>query len=1352
MSNKASSFNTTDLSDGFREVFSFGGHKLPPRGLECLEIYEEREFCTDVRDVYLSWDLLSAHVWVRDHHTSDGRATRILHTLKFPTGCKGFISSLVYIPKLKVYLGAALDMSFKIYDKTLTQIESIRHEERSLAHLCYHATANLLVGSSSTGVSLWRLFRNSAAAMAYTMERVFVFEEVREWMTKVEIDIPLGRIYAFAGQSVYVFDFPRRKLLHRLEKVHEMTVNVICWYGRSQFYLTGCGGGLIKCWTSLHSEDKLARQRAAGKPRQAGDDSPTFSLLHTFRLHTASVTGLVLHPTSGMAVSTSLDGVVRLLNLENFTEIYNINLDGVGVTTMRLLEYAPKGKKAIMFADVNMCIRVWRITTAVGFFGVMNSNVVSVAKFENMHEELITKFYDRSDPVCRLRRMTDVNGKVATEIVFADGSKFGRRDSDSESDEDEVGSAMRTSSLSMSRRSVASRASQGSRASSGAGEGGHAVASTVESALKAVQLQMNKATLKKIAEEENKRSRAFLSSSYVGSLSIGPQDLRIFSAQGATISVLEPEVLVDGIVCYTVSVYQHLLFCLFESGQLKTFCSRSVDAPLLLTVNTKAGSLHAEQGLCMSLIDELPDSAQRPGGKVNAEYLNDIRGNRIPWYITEIIAIGSKSGSLMFFDTLTNCECCYNLPTAQQVPIVDMHYRHRLKELFTLGRGGGKEGGSPRSCIRVFSVPSMECVLEVPDLQRVTVLAIAPSRPYFGVGCSDGDVRVFVMQSYGRKPAEPSSPSKAAGGGGSSSSSRKSSQMEVMREPGPGQDRAHKCSITGLAFSDDMKIYASCSSDQIVMMWTYSKQYIRSLSYNMPVVCLVFNGPPGDLVFSQNNYLLTITKGIWDAGGALLAMQDLHSRDPWTAGRLAAGGAADEGEDMDEYRGAGEEKALVPRDHGLGVYCAPKMPLPDGPDGPAEGDAAGAEEHSERRNTFIEGLRELRLREEEERLAHEKAGAQDRSDISRARKDTQRRDAELFSTNALLHNTQQRSGPVSAGSALRSHAPATSPIRPIPSAAQSHHGSDAADWGSLRAGTLGGLAGSGLGGLAGSGSARAGLMFAAASSAAQDGPSHGLGPSAGAGAALEYDTRHPRISVLPRKPAVMSLSIADRALSASKHVSLLNPHASMVLLATDKETKAEANLHRKAALAAKGPGSGDPAGNPLQGRAPAAAPNAAPGALAFSTSISLDYALRRKTFHAAIGGGPGVIPEEVQLDAAIDRDGDKKLSLKEMMAKRRDSRHSSFRRNSNAAPQVTSATHGVLGLGSSATHGVSFPDRTAAATATSTVAAAEDRCDSQDDFDNQADKGSAPNSRPLSPHPPDEIRPSTAIRTARFAE
>lgn len=949
MANTAESFSVTDLSDGFRQVLHFSGHNSPVCGMSLLEVQEEKEFCADRRDKFLSWDSMNAYVWIREHQSS--RSPRIVHTLKFPSGCKGFITSIIYVAKLRVFLASALDLTFKIYDKSLNLIESIRHDQRSLGCLTLHTMPDgkeILVAASAIGVSLWRIYRDSSSTRAFALERQLMYDDAGvagTWVTKLEVDKTLHNVYAFSGTSVFVLSLTRRRMLHRLERIHEVNLTVIVWYGRSQFYLTGCTGGLIKCWTALGEDGPLAKakraQAAAAGLTATNEDETTFTCLHTFRLNSAAVTGLVLHPISGMAISTSLDCTIRILNLENFTEIYKISMDGVGIISLKLLDYVPAGRKAIMFADVNCHIRVWKVASATGFpfFGIMNSNAVSLTKFENMHEEKLHRFFKHSDPVMRMRKLVDVNGKMAESTVYKDVSNFGKRDSDSESGSDDEGSSAPLESKKSSRQSSFA-------VSVAAG------ANATDAALKAAQTEkLNANTLRAITEAENKRSRAFLSNSYVGCLGTGPQDLRIFSGApqgGIAIGALEPELLVDGIVAYTVSVYQSLLFCIFESGLLMVFCCRSFDSPLLLEVELAqpGGAIEHEVGTCLSLIDELPSSAHRPGGKANAKYLFDIRGNQCPFYVTEVLVMGSKSGSLLFFDTLNACSLCHQFPTAQQFPVVDLAYRHRTKELFVVGsdgtsrsrlrQGGGSGGGGVRGpgrdiVVRVFSLPSLECLLEVRDLQDVTTFCVSASLPNFGAGLEDGDVRVFVL-SHAKPSGGAATAGTAVAEGGHAhgqphhpTSRGTITCMELLKQHGvesKGPDRAHKAPVTCMAFCDEMSLYATGSADQVVMIWTLSKLCVRSISYNMPLTCLVFNGPPGTLVLSQNNYLLPVPQGIWNSGNALQNLLDSRDQNPWAVGR-ARGSMLDDGDgDSDGDHDDNDDKKngstrVVPAGEGL---------------------------------------------------------------------------------------------------------------------------------------------------------------------------------------------------------------------------------------------------------------------------------------------------------------------------------------------------------------------------------------------------------------------------------------------------
>lgn len=84
--------------------------------------------------------------------------------------------------------------------------------------------------------------------------------------------------------------------------IHESPVTRACFYPRSQYYITGCSGGLVKVWASHKASNNNAVVPTQPKSPTGGlagssifehsfvlDEN--FELLHTFHQFTKAVTG-----------------------------------------------------------------------------------------------------------------------------------------------------------------------------------------------------------------------------------------------------------------------------------------------------------------------------------------------------------------------------------------------------------------------------------------------------------------------------------------------------------------------------------------------------------------------------------------------------------------------------------------------------------------------------------------------------------------------------------------------------------------------------------------------------------------------------------------------------------------------------------------------------------------------------------------------------------------------------------------------------------------------------------------------------------------------------------------------------
>ena len=243
-----------------------------------------------------------------------------------------------------------------------------------------------------------------------------------------------------------------------------------------------------------------------------------------------------------------------------------------------------------------------------------------------------------------------------------------------------------------------------------------------------------------------------------------------------------------------------------------------------------------------------------------------------------------------------------------------MQYRHLRQELFTLGCVGDQSDTSNNNTtIRVWRLPSMQCICEVKGLAHVSPqdtypnsFAISDYLPFFAVGCTDGDVRVFIVVNSHSQESEPSSSIDTAKDSNSNVSYGIGEGPALLGRPSAGTKSAaagyriqagsdvskvgfgylevvlrsgdnHNAPVTAISFCDELQLYASASADRVVKIWTCEKKIVRTISFNMPTVSLLFNNAinAGDCIFTQYSYLLNIKRKIWDDGGALSSTREM---------------------------------------------------------------------------------------------------------------------------------------------------------------------------------------------------------------------------------------------------------------------------------------------------------------------------------------------------------------------------------------------------------------------------------------------------------------------------------------------
>jgi WD40 repeat protein len=160
-----------------------------------------------------------------------------------------------------------------------------------------------------------------------------------------------------------------------------------------------CRRGEVKCWQTKQPADaseqrqkptrlELVSGRGAGADVDEGRMKDAFSLLHTFKGHAKAVTSIRMHPISGLVITAGLDGVIKVLNLEAFSELFTYDA-GAGITDLFSVQLGQK-KFGILFTQTTNVVRLWNITSMCNFFATGGADIHHLQQFENLEAGVIT--------------------------------------------------------------------------------------------------------------------------------------------------------------------------------------------------------------------------------------------------------------------------------------------------------------------------------------------------------------------------------------------------------------------------------------------------------------------------------------------------------------------------------------------------------------------------------------------------------------------------------------------------------------------------------------------------------------------------------------------------------------------------------------------------------------------------------------------------------------------------------------------------------------------------------------------------------------------------------------------------
>ena len=297
----------------------------------------------------------------------------------------------------------------------------------------------------------------------------------------------------------------------------------------------------------------------------------------------------------GLAISTSLDCHVKVLNLESYTVLFDINTNK-SIINLKSICFS-KRSSACVISQKNGAISVLKATSCADYFNTCSLAVQSATRFQRLnsgYKMLVPKNKVISPkkiaPPCPASYQNSSCNFMQKEQEDSDDTDTSESDGDYESDH----SVEKPPPVVKEMRRLSRKKSGGD------------ICHPTNRIREEHELAKKLAKEKEKEREKNRDSSSDYSSCVVAS---SAQDLCVFLESGQLRSRIDSRLVIDGVKCYTISVAQELLFVYFESGRLSVFCVRTLEGRLLKSL--PAGNAELKNVVCMVLVDTILRETER---------------------------------------------------------------------------------------------------------------------------------------------------------------------------------------------------------------------------------------------------------------------------------------------------------------------------------------------------------------------------------------------------------------------------------------------------------------------------------------------------------------------------------------------------------------------------------------------------------------------------------------------------------------------------------------------------------------------------------------------------------------------
>ncbi|KAK2182785.1 hypothetical protein NP493_336g03008 [Ridgeia piscesae] len=263
------------------------------------------------------------------------------------------ITSIVYGRNMNIYFALGKDFDLMVLNRDFQQTCKVSSQLRSVVFMVFNPVTNELITGGVGGTKIWKyeqLAELSWSCLTPMSNYQLVLKRELpsvggSWVKRVDLDERLQQLYCCSSMDIHAYRMDGSEVFSFL-RAHTLGITGCVYSHTAQLLVSSAEDTTVKVWNVKGG------------------------WIHTFHGHSRGITNLLLHPEChATAVTSSLDGSVRMWSLHTLEPLYSVVVSSDGIKWMGLMD------DNLLYLSTLRELTVWSLNHVTDFWALTRCHI-----------------------------------------------------------------------------------------------------------------------------------------------------------------------------------------------------------------------------------------------------------------------------------------------------------------------------------------------------------------------------------------------------------------------------------------------------------------------------------------------------------------------------------------------------------------------------------------------------------------------------------------------------------------------------------------------------------------------------------------------------------------------------------------------------------------------------------------------------------------------------------------------------------------------------------------------------------------------------------------------------------------